>query len=621
MIKTDTMIKLKNRTIYFPKVILEKEELINLYVYGHALPSFLREICINVELVDEVINEYSKKRLSKQCGFDYLITKWLGCASLESDLLLFSTGDLDLIDLSVKYGFYYYDLKKAFIKLLPNIDVEAYWKKHKMFVQKKTCMKLYGVDSATKVPSIYQKQKDTMLKRYGVDNSMKSTISKNKLKDTMLRKYGVTTNLLLRDACFSFSQKVYNILNKDDAWGNILATLAKSENIDISNLYKTVPVHRRDFVLSSAITNSIERLFELWKTTYKTEIVYPTNIFFNIPMTFNSTFLYNLIKKGLLVSSIDLNEYKSKYEQRVGLFLDSLGIDYERNVRIKLDGLEMDFYVPSKKIGIEINPNSSHNSNLYAKTRVIYGTQKDKNYHYMKYKIAKEKGITLINLYEFDLEPLQFENKTCHFLKQKICGFDFKIYGRNTVVYEANKKIRKRCIEFLDKYHLQGASTAETYLAMEYNNEIVGVASFVSHKDYIELKRLCFKYNHQVIGGLSKFIRYYFKTHIDVNTIMSYSDNNIGDGESYRKAGGEFVREFKTSLRFISHLNGLDNYSWQIATKWGAEKGVLSKYSSNLETQDEINEFIEKELPHRYDNGKGYDRVYTCGSKLWKFSR
>ena len=51
-------------------------------------------------------------------------------------------------------------------------------------------------------------------------------------------------------------------------------------------------------------------------------------------------------------------------------------------------------------------------------------------------------------------------------------------------------------------------------------------------------------------------------------------------------------------------------YSWQIATPWSAKSGVLSKYTSQLSAQNEIDEYIETKMPHRFDDGHGYDRVY-----------
>lgn len=48
MRKTGDFVKLKNKSMYFPKVELTYDELYTLYVYGHAKPYFLRQIVVNI---------------------------------------------------------------------------------------------------------------------------------------------------------------------------------------------------------------------------------------------------------------------------------------------------------------------------------------------------------------------------------------------------------------------------------------------------------------------------------------------------------------------------------------------------------------------------------------------
>lgn len=88
-----------------------------------------------------------------------------------------------------------------------------------------------------------------------------------------------------------------------------------------------------------------------------------------------------------------LNTLSLRYEQMVANYLDELGIDYIVNHRKLLNGLELDFYIPSKNLAIEVNPNVTHSSNRYATQpeRVCYGNVQDVSYHYSKYKSASVK--------------------------------------------------------------------------------------------------------------------------------------------------------------------------------------------------------------------------------------
>lgn len=621
MRKTGDFVKLKDKSMYFPKVELTYDELYTLYVYGHAKPYFLRQIVVNIDMLENIITKNSKNRPNEKDGYKYLLGKLQERQDeAMQDLIEFSQGNLDLIDLSVKYGFYYYDLKKAFDEVL-DVDVNDYWKQHKKYVQKHTCLELYGVDSSAKVADIQAKQKATVKAKYGAENIMQTQVGKDALQKTMMERYGVPCNLMSRDEVYDFSKRCYDTLMSDSAWVRVLKKLASDKKVAYDMLYKEYPLYHRDFILSMPVSDHIETLCKAWKKAGRDVIKYPTNTFFKMPVVMASTFLNEYAKKGLISLPSNFNCFKSQYELMVANYLDSLGVKYEVNNRSVLGGKEIDFYISDKKVGIEINPSVSHNSNKYAKNRGRLFGSKEELYHYDKYKAAAKAGIVLLQLFEYDLNPEQFEKKTKYLLKQKLCGYDEKVYARKTVVYEAKRDVRTKCVAFLNDYHLQGSATATKYFAMEYCGELVGVASFKQHKGYVELKRLCFKHGAQVLGGLSKFIKAYFKSDADCDIIKSFSDNNIGDGVGYARAGAELVGEIKTSLCFISPSNGLDMYSWQIATPWSAKSGVLSKYTSQLSAQNEIDEYIETKMPHRFDDGHGYDRVYRVGSKIWQFSR
>lgn len=621
MKKTGDFVKLKDKSMYFPKVELTYDELYTLYVYGHAKPYFLRQIVVNIDMLENIITKNSKNRPNEKDGYKYLLGKLQERQDeAMQDLIEFSQGNLDLIDLSVKYGFYYYDLKKAFDEVL-DVDVNDYWKQHKKYVQKHTCLELYGVDSSAKVADIQAKQKATVKAKYGAENIMQTQAGKDALQKTMMERYGVPCNLMSRDEVYDFSKRCYDALMCDNVWVRVLKKLASDKKVAYDMLYKEYPLYHRDFILSMQVSDHIETLCKAWKKAGRDVIKYPTNTFFKMPVVMASTFLNEYAKKGLISLPSNFNCFKSQYELMVANYLDSLGVKYEVNNRSVLGGKEIDFYIPEKKVGVEINPSVSHNSNKYAKNRGRLFGSKEELYHYDKYKAADKAGIVLLQLFEYDLNPEQFDKKTKYLLKQKLCGYDEKVYARKTVVYEAKRDVRTKCVAFLNEYHLQGSATATKYFAMEYCGELVGVASFKQHKGYVELKRLCFKHGVQVLGGLSKFIKAYFKSDTNCDIIKSFSDNNIGDGTGYLRAGAKLVGETKTSLCFVSPNNGLDVYSWQIATPWSAKSGVLSKYTSQLSAQNEIDEYIETKMPHRFDDGHGYDRVYRVGSKIWQFSR
>lgn len=62
MRKTGDFVKLKDKSMYFPKVELTYDELYTLYVYGHASPQFLYQVVVCTDMVDRVIRENCKSR-------------------------------------------------------------------------------------------------------------------------------------------------------------------------------------------------------------------------------------------------------------------------------------------------------------------------------------------------------------------------------------------------------------------------------------------------------------------------------------------------------------------------------------------------------------------------------
>lgn len=75
MKKTGDFVKLKDKSMYFPKVELTYDELYTLYVYGHAKPYFLRQIVVNIDMLENIITKNSKNRPNEKDGYKYLLGK------------------------------------------------------------------------------------------------------------------------------------------------------------------------------------------------------------------------------------------------------------------------------------------------------------------------------------------------------------------------------------------------------------------------------------------------------------------------------------------------------------------------------------------------------------------
>lgn len=339
---------------------------------------------------------------------------------------------------------------------------------------------------------------------------------------------------------------------------------------------------------------------------------------------------------------------------------DRQQLTYEDKHDHKLHRYELDFYFPELKIGVEINPSRYHAVNEFS-TGDIINLNDNHHYHHDKFLCAKDHGIKLIQLFQYDIASANFETSTWQRLKSILRINQHRVFARKTIVSEVNfisksKATRHHYNEFKQffednhhggyqrgqlKYELRDNKTNELYAAAIFSK------SRLKEYDY-ELTRLAFKNGVTVVGGLSKIVTHFFVDHPDVNTLMTYSDNNWGTGHGYEASGFSYVSDNYQSPIYISQneVNGCNStYSYQIKTPWGAETGVigqdrklkhLSAYDRKAKNFN-LEQYIETELTHKgyakefkEENGreiqssddvlnthKGYDRVFTAGSSKW----
>ena len=314
----------------------------------------------------------------------------------------------------------------------------------------------------------------------------------------------------------------------------------------------------------------------------------------------------------------------SRYANQVYDLLQSLGVKFE--VHNRGLGFELDFYLPELKLAIECSPLATHNSNLFRQDDTLF-KPKTPNYHYNKYKVARQNGITLITLFEKQFVPDVWTNKTVPMLRRLVAGHaDVTLYARQIDIRLMSQPNDKKLADaFLERYHMDGKTPARIRYGLFYQNELVGVATFSepatpTYKDgqTLELKRLAFKSDTQIRYGISKIVARLVKDYPDYTRLMTYSNNNMGHGLGYKRAGFTFVKETGAQLTFVNPKDPLDTYSWSVATSWGAKSGVIAKLLGSQDmTNDQARQLVETVLPHRRDDGIGYTAFYDTGNKLW----
>ena len=280
----------------------------------------------------------------------------------------------------------------------------------------------------------------------------------------------------------------------------------------------------------------------------------------------------------------------SKQETELVSFIESLGVNFETSNREILNGKEIDIYIPSHNIAIEYNGLYWHSEKFI-----------DKNYHLDKTQMCEDKGIQLTHIFED--EWLNKSHIVKSMLRNKLGLSKNKIYGRKTEIKVVKTKDKGL---FLDNNHIQGRVGSTVNLGLYYEDELVSIMTFNKPRlgigssfDGYELSRFCNKLDTNVLGGASKLLKHFIKTH-QPKEIRSYADRVISNGSLYETLGFE-----------LSHVNK-PNY-WYVIGGWrkhrfNFRKELLKKQGFDTENKTEHQIMLERNIY----------RIYGCGTLSYR---
>jgi hypothetical protein len=419
---------------------------------------------------------------------------------------------------------------------------------------KKTNISLYGTEHAPASVHIQEKIKKTLFDNYGVHNPMDSDIIRNKLITTNLEKIGVDYPLQSSDIHKkikdTFSEKYDNKHPKQQNYSDI-AVLAFNDRNVLQSYVNEFPIEK------------LEELFNCESTT-----------------------IYRNINKH----DVDIPfRNDSSYERAISQILTENNIDHTRQDRSVIPPLEIDIYIPSVKLAIEVNGLYWHSEKF-----------KDKNYHYNKWKSCHDKDIQLLSIMEdeFIERPNTWISKILHICNQS----KDRIHARKCEVKEVYKDEVK---SFVEQYHLQGFALARYYYGAYYDNELVAMMSFANTRNNkeIQMNRFCLKNGIVISGIANRLLKAFYNDH-DVSEIVTYSDNRYSNGGIYRQLGFEMMNEVRPDY---SYIKGSKRYHKSNFKKSNIESkfGIDMTGKTERQTMEEL----------------GFLRIYDCGKIKWKWSK
>ena len=141
---------------------------------------------------------------------------------------------------------------------------------------------------------------------------------------------------------------------------------------------------------------------------------------------------------------IDLNKTTTNFEIDVFKFVRNIySGQIIQNDRTTINPLELDIYIPDKKVAIECNGIYWHSS------KVI----QDSKYHYNKSKLCEEKGIRLIHIFEYEWYNEKQKPILENIIKNALGINEYKLYARKLKIEIRSSASMK---DFFNKNNIQG---------------------------------------------------------------------------------------------------------------------------------------------------------------------
>lgn len=238
-----------------------------------------------------------------------------------------------------------------------------------------TNLEKFGSKSPLGSKEVQDKIKNTNLDRYGVENVFSSDEIKEKIKETNLATFGFENAMMSEEV----KNKVRNTLEQEYGGIGYASEIIREKSILTRNENLREYINNNNLVLISSL-----------------EIKYPDVSLRDIKIhEYQNS---HLISKEDMHKALTKDEelkkvgYLSKYEVELHEWLKSIySGSILLNSKIPNSSLELDFYLPDKKLAIEFNGDYWHSTRF-----------KDKNYHLRKTQLCQDLGINLIHIFEFE---------------------------------------------------------------------------------------------------------------------------------------------------------------------------------------------------------------------------
>jgi len=271
-----------------------------------------------------------------------------------------------------------------------------------------------------------------------------------------------------------------------------------------------------------------------------------------------------------------------------------------------MNGLELDLYDPVSKTALEYHGVKWHCGEL------------DRGLQKTKADLCEANGVHLIQLY--DTEWLQKRE----IVQDKLDAIFHKnmrrIFARKLKVWEITGDSTIR--PFLDKNHIQGYAAHKWAVGLWNGLELVAVCTFKygtayasggqcsGTQKYWELNRYATKLGCSVIGGLSRCVKAFFRTHPEVTEVFSFADRRWTSPvrSAYSSSGFVEVERAKPNYQYTDK-----NPMHELKNKQQFRKSRIALEHPEIYSDDKTEKQMATEL--------GMFQIWDAGKIKYRISR
>lgn len=458
---------------------------------------------------------------------------------------------------------------------------------------KQTNLKKYGVGNVAQATSVKAKTTKTNLERHGAETPFQSPKIQEKIKASTREKYGVDypfqSDVIREQSLTTVKQRYGGLMTHartalyEKYQGNPFANKEVQSKIRTTMSSRYGKKHFKQSHLSDNVITTLET----------------KNLFLEACSGFTiaeSAVLLG-VDEATISRAADKHDCRdcfavstrSKWEFIVTNWLEKQnlvqGKDFIRNTKSIIHPMELDFYFPNHNLALEVGSIFWHSE--------IKGNR-DRNYHYRKWFLCKQKNINLLQYWDDELSSNL--NLILNKLSYELNMSKFERIGGRQVSISSISTQQER--DFLNINHVQGYTPDRSIvLGAFYKDLLVGVFCIANRKNAYEIVRFATHQDYNIRGLFSKFMK-----HVpEDKDVFSFSDNRHSSGKLYSSSGFTLDHEVKPVYFYTKDYHSKMH-------RRNFSKSALKKKGITID--DSLSEWENMKI-------LGYDRIWDAGKIRW----